>query len=238
MKDLHIVQLYINEMNTYGDRGNLLILSKRMRLHGYNPIIHYHHVGAHLPAKIDIILGGGGQDAAQIEIEQDMQRLQKQLHSLSDHSIPMLMVCGTYQLFGTRFTTSSGNIMKGIGIFDAETIGTGNRHIGNIAIKTTDYGILYGFENHSGRTILGTHQAPLGIVARGNGNNGQDKTEGARTNNVFGTYMHGPVLSYNPIFCDNLIKLAAENAYGVFIPREIDDSLSVLSRQAAKVRAY
>ena len=82
MKKIHIVQLYINEMNTYGDRGNLLVLAKRIDWHGYEPVIHYHHAGKELPAKIDIVLGGGGQDAAQSYIEKDMQKISGRLHDL------------------------------------------------------------------------------------------------------------------------------------------------------------
>ena len=42
----------------------------------------------------------------------------------------------------------------------------------------------------------------------GQGNNGKDKTEGAVFNNVFGTYMHGPILAKSPVFADYLLELA------------------------------
>ena len=48
-----------------------------------------------------------------------------------------------------------------------------------------------GFENHSGKTYLGEDVAPLGMMIKGYGNNGEDQTEGARYNNVFATYSHG-----------------------------------------------
>ncbi|HWB38851.1 MAG TPA: glutamine amidotransferase, partial [Candidatus Saccharimonadales bacterium] len=104
-RDLHIVQLYINEMNTYGDRGNLLALIQRIKWRGYNPVIHYYNVGDELPKQVDIVLGGGGQDAAQAEIQKDIQRINSQLHKLTDTGVPMLMICGTYQLFAHRFLT-------------------------------------------------------------------------------------------------------------------------------------
>jgi CobQ-like glutamine amidotransferase family enzyme len=50
-------------------------------------------------------------------------------------------------------------------------------------------------------------------VLSGNGNNGQDKTEGARWNNVFGTYLHGPLLPRNPAFADYLLRLALQRRY-------------------------
>lgn len=238
MKQIHVVQLYINEMNTYGDRGNLLVMSERIRRQGYEPVIHYYHLHGELPERVDMVLGGGGQDAAQLEIQKDMQRIAGRLHELADAGVPMLTVCGTYQLFGNRFLTHSGDEMKGIGIFDLETIGGEKRLIGNVAVESETYGTLYGFENHSGRTYLKNGQAALGTVSRGSGNNGEDGSEGARTNNVFGTYMHGPVLPNNPAFTDGLIALAAEKAYGSFTLKSVDDELAEAARQAAANRRY
>lgn len=238
MKQIHIVQLYINEMNTYGDRGNLLVLARRIEWHGYEPVIHYHHIGGLLPEQIDIVLGGGGQDAAQIDIQNDIQVIAKQLHQLKDAGVPMLMVCGTYQLFANRFVTNTGEVIKGIGIFDAETFGGNKRLIGNIAIETDFAGTIYGFENHSGKTTLNPGQSPLGKVKRGNGNNGDDKLEGARTNNVFGTYSHGPILPNNPVFTDYLISLAVEHSGQKFEPKFIDDSLAEKARYGASRRDY
>ena len=48
----------------------------------------------------------------------------------------------------------------------------------------------------------------LAKIIVGNGNNGADKTEGARSKNAFGTYLHGSFLPKNPHFADYLIKLA------------------------------
>jgi len=236
-KEIYITQLYINEMNTYGDRGNLLALSKRIEWQGYNPVIQYYHVGSDMPKNTDIVLGGGGQDAAQAEIQKDIQRIKSDLEKLTEAGVPMLLICGTYQLFANRFLTIGGEEVKGIGIFDAETIGGDKRLIGNAAVKT-DFGTLYGFENHSGRTYLHGGQKPLGKVVRGNGNNGEDKTEGARTVNVLGSYLHGPVLPGNPELCDWLIKTAAMNRYKSYDPELVDNHLAELVRQSAARRKY
>jgi len=85
---------------------------------------------------------------------------------------------------------------------------------------------LVGFENHGGRTYLEKSVKPLGIVIKGFGNNGEDKTEGAVYKNSFGSYLHGPILPKNPHFADLLIKLALEKKYKRKIPLlSLDDSL-------------
>lgn len=237
MKQINILHLYPNEMNTYGDYGNALVLRRRLEWHGYQPKLIYHHPGDKLPEQVDIVLGGGGQDSAQSSVQEDILKIGDKLHMLAADQVPMLMVCGAYQLFGHRYITHEGEEVKGIGIFDAETRGGPKRMIGNVMIQT-DFGIMFGFENHSGQTVLGEAQSPFGKILRGGGNNGRDKTEGARSQNVFGTYLHGPFLPNNPIFCDFLIETAARNAYGEFTPRKIDDSLSAMTADNARRRAY
>lgn len=237
MKALNLLYLYPNEMNTYGDNGNLLALKTRISWHGYSAEVSYHHPGKTLPKHIDIVIGGGGQDSAQADVQQDIQAIGPDLHRLADEGTPMLMVCGTYQLFGYRYITQDKVEVRGIGIFDAETVAGPKRMIGNIAVETK-FGTLFGFENHSGQTFLGKNQQPLGKVLRGGGNNGSDKTEGARTGNVFGTYMHGPILPNNPALCDELIKLAAIARYGEFTQAKIDDSIVEIVRSDARARRY
>lgn len=237
MKGLHILHLYPDELNTYGDHGNALVLQRRIRLHGLKPVFHHHHPGSDVPDDIDIVIGGGGQDSAQSNVQKDILRIGGRLHKLATAGTPMLLICGTYQLFGKRYVTYTGQEVRGIGIFDAETIGGPKRMIGNVMVES-DLGTLFGFENHSGQTALGAGQAPLGRVKRGGGNNGWDKTEGARTENVIGTYLHGPFLPGNPMVADELIRLAAVKRYGEFRPARIDDSLADMVRAAGRRRGY
>ena len=238
MTELHIVHIYPNEMNTYGDRGNLLCLQKRARWHGLTPVIHYYHAGDALPREADLVLGGGGQDSAQSGIQADILRIGDELRALVETGVPMLMVCGTYQLLGNRFLTQSGQEIKGIGIFDVETLGGSKRMIGNVAIETKEWGALYGFENHSGQTTLGSGQQPFGRVMRGGGNSGADKTEGARTRNAIGTYMHGPLLPKNPVFADWLIAEALRRKGVEPSLKKLDDTLAEQARRNAAKRAY
>jgi hypothetical protein len=100
-------------------------------------------------------------------------------------------------------------VIEGIGLLDARSVREdGPRLIGNIAIEVDGLGVLAGFENHGGRTYLGAGQAPLGRVLRGHGNDGRSGFEGARSGNVIGTYLHGPLLPKNAWFCDWLIATA------------------------------
>ena len=65
-----------------------------------------------------------------------------------------------------------------------------------------------GFENHGGRTFLGSGARPLGRVLAGHGNNSRDGTEGAVVERAIGTYLQGSLLPKNPHLADHLLTQA------------------------------
>lgn len=205
MMKLTLAYLYPREMNTYGDRGNVICLQKRLEWRGYKLDIVEHQPGDKLPVQVDMVFMGGGQDSGQAVIDTDFKRVAPWLRELAEADVPMLTICGAYQLFGHSFEMLDGSELQGIGILDVTTRAQTTRLIGNLHIETEDFGTIIGFENHSGRTYLGPRAEPLGRVTMGAGNNGEDKTEGTRYRNIIGTYSHGPVLPKNPRLADWLI---------------------------------
>ena len=223
---IHLVHLYPREMSIYGDLGNTRALAARIRRHGYSPVVHQHHPGSPFPEQAHLVVGGGGQDSGQVRVEADLEQIADRLRELASGGTPMLMICGMYQLFGNAFITVEGKRLPGLGILDVTTQGNAKRMIGPVVLST-DFGDVVGYENHSGSTTLGDGQAPFGTVRSGFGNNGTDRTEGARTANVIGSYLHGPILPANPALADALIGLAAERATGrPFEPETQDDGFA------------
>ncbi len=232
---INILQLYPNEMNIYGDWGNVLVLKKRLEWHGFEANVLQHHPGAKFPENVDLVVGGGGQDSGQNKVQADLLEIAPYLHTLAGKNIPMLMVCGLYQLFGHFFEPLEGPKIEGIGLFKAETIAGAKRLIGNIVTRS-ELGEIIGYENHSGLTYLHEDQKPLGKVIKGAGNNGKDKSEGAVYKNVIGTYLHGSLLPKNPSLADHLIELAVIKKYGEFEPGPINDVYVSKARVIAKKR--
>ena len=236
---INLVHLYPREMSIYGDLGNTRCLASRIRRHGYEVRVHDHHPGSTLPAEPHLFMGGGGQDSGQSRVEDDLAVIADRLRGLATDGIPMIMICGMYQLFGNAFITVEGEELPGLGILDVTTRGNPTRMIGGIVLDT-EFGDVVGFENHSGSTLLGAGQAPFGRVRAGKGNNGNDRTEGAVTHHVVGSYLHGPILPANPALADHLIARAAEIATGrPFEPGDLDDALAdqARSRQVRRLLA-
>jgi CobQ-like glutamine amidotransferase family enzyme len=231
-----VLQLYPRDMNIYGDHGNLLVLQRRLQWYGYQPKIVQYNVGDTLPKDVDIVIGGGGQDSGQEKIHADLLKIGPQLKAWADAGVPMLMVCGLYQLFGNFFKTLDEKMLKGIGILDVETHGTTERLIGNIVTRSEAFGDIIGYENHSGQTYLGKNVEAFATVVKGAGNNSSDGHEGARYKNVIGTYLHGSILPKNPKVADFLIRTAVENKGLEFSTDLVDDLLADLARSVARER--
>lgn len=228
---IDVVSLYPKDMNIYGDWGNVLTVMRRLSLYGYDPVLHEYNQGDPWPEHVDLILGGGGQDNGQKKITDDLFARADTLRALAADGVPMLMICGLYQLFGEYFETVDGTRLDGIGILGAYTVGREHRMIGNLVEHSEEFGDIIGYENHSGQTFLTGDTKPLGRVdADGTGNNGTDHTEGARFGNVIGTYMHGSVLPKNPRLADGLIRIAAERRYGAFSPQQDEQQSAELRR--------
>lgn len=216
-KVIDVMSLYPKDMNIYGDSGNVLVVLRRLALYGYEPRLHAYNQGDEWPERVDMILGGGGQDTGQKKITGDLFKRAGRLHDLAADGTPMLMICGLYQLFGEYFETVDGTRLDGIGVIGAYTVGQNVRMIGNLVEHSDQFGDVIGYENHSGQTFLREGVQPLGTVDQdGRGNNGEDHTEGARVHNVIGTYMHGSLLPKNPAISDFLIETAVTRRYGTF----------------------
>jgi lipid II isoglutaminyl synthase (glutamine-hydrolysing) len=214
---LTLGHLYPDQLNLYGDRGNILTLRRRCQLRGLELRVVELGIGDALaPDEYDMLFIGGGQDKEQAPVAQDLLEMKSiGLWAAIEDDMPVLAVCGGYQLLAHYYRPAEGPDMRGLGVFDAWTIHKGAqtpRCIGDIAISWNG-STLVGFENHGGRTYLGTAK-PLGKVLKGYGNNAEDHTEGAMYRNAFGSYIHGSLLPKNPHFADHLIALALERTYG------------------------
>lgn len=237
MKKLTLAHLYPNEMNIYGDRGNVLALSRRLQWRGYQlEVVNVEPASQFDLRKADMIFGGGGQDKGQTMIAADLQSRKSQLHEAVEAGVPLLAICGTYQLLGHGFITASGTEIAGVSIFRATTKASSQRMIGNIIVES-DFGSLVGFENHSGQTILEEGQQPLGNVTVGFGNNADTNDEGAVNHNAYGSYLHGPLLPKNPQLADELILRGLKHRFGKTRIRALNDTLEHQAAKFARARA-
>lgn len=238
---LKLVHLYSLFLNIYGDIGNVKVLKNRCEWRGIDLEIEQVNIDDKLESGTDIYFIGGGQDRQQVEVSLEMQKNKSFFVDEYNNDSVFLGICGGYQLMGQYYQPHDAKRLDGIGILDAYTVAGSTRFIGNVSAKM-DYltpNTLVGFENHSGLTYLNGETKPIAEVVVGNGNNGQDRTEGARSKNAFGTYLHGSFLPKNPHFADYLIKLALKKRYNDDIELELlDDTIELKAHESVLNKAY
>ena len=231
--ELNICHLYPDILNLYGDRGNIITMKRRLEGRGIKVNIDEGSIGQPLNAdKYDIFVIGGGQDFEQEVLLRDLSSGKAQdIRTAVEEEKTFLAICGGYQMLGEYYKTWDGVQLDFIGAIGVHTIGAKERMIGNYMFRTTPESgdtVVVGFENHSGKTYLSEQVAPLGMMLSGNGNNGEDKTEGARYKNVFGTYSHGSLLPKNPVLCDFILQTALNHRYDGAEPlAPLDDTLEL-----------
>ncbi|MFI5612114.1 type 1 glutamine amidotransferase [Amycolatopsis sp. NPDC051903] len=193
-------------LGTYSDGGNAQVLERRLRWRAIAATVVAIRHGDAVPAALDVYLLGGGEDDAQA-LAVNHLRAQPGLQHAAAHGAVVFGVCAGFQVLGTEFTTSDGVTHSGLGLLDAVTTPGPRRAVGEVVVDTTpDLEPLTGFENHFGRTRVGSGSRTLGPVRAGVGNG--DGTEGAVTGRVLATYLHGPVLARNPALADLLLGWA------------------------------
>lgn len=219
---INILHLYPDLLNLYGDFGNILALFHRAKRHNITICYHTLRIGdSRNLSDYDLFFMGGGQDSEQSALTQDILARKDELTRAIENDIPMLAICGGYQLLGREFITVDNTTIPGLGILPITTRAGEHRLIGNTMyhcdlLKDTDP-LLLGFENHSGRSYLDPDAVekgarPLARVLKGYGNNDDKLTEGCIYHKVVATYSHGSFLPKNPAMTDFLLAAALEAA--------------------------
>lgn len=224
--EINIAHFFPELLNLYGDKGNVCSLVKRCEWRGIKVNFKEYDINDSIDfSEIDIAIVGGGNDYAMQAVLNRFREISDELREYIENNGVMLVLCSAYPMFGKKFPLS-GKQCDGLSVIDAETVTVSKRLISNVIIET-EFGMVAGFENHGTVTYVRNHN-PFGKVIYGNGNNGEDKTEGVIYKNLFASYLHGPLLPKNPHLTDNLIKRALERKYNEPISlEELDDSVEL-----------
>jgi hypothetical protein len=212
MSTVSIGLLLPDVLSTYSDTGNATVLAQRLRWRGIPAQVLRCTADRNPPTSCDIYVLGGGEDTAQLFAARWLRSHPSLCAALTESAIT-LAVCAGMQILGQALIDRHGVTHPGASLLDITTRPRRTRAIGEIVTRCTLPGIgqLCGFENHRGATTLGPAATPLGLVRSGVGNTGHwlhQRHEGARTDRIIGTYLHGPVLARNPALADYLLHQA------------------------------
>lgn len=230
MYKLSLAHIYPNLLNFYGDAGNVLALKKRCEWRGIDIDIVEINEGDDISADCDIYyLGGATSEQQEIALKYLIKQ-KNNLKTVVKKSAVVVAISESLQILGEYFQYQTSEKQEGLGVLDIYSIEGESRFVGNVTAECDFLSPkeIVGFENHSMQTFLKDGGIALSNVLIGKGNNGVDKTEGVRQNNVFGTYLHGAFLPKNPHFTDYLIKCALKRKYGKdIVLKDFDDEIEL-----------
>jgi len=223
---VEIVLVYQSLLGIYGDRGNAMVLIKRLRWRGIEAKLTIVEPGDPVPPTGSVYLLGGGEDAAQVSAVRLLKADGNLFRGLNEGAV-LFAVCAGYQICGNTFTIGERDeVIEGLGVLDVDTRRGPERAVGELLTSWTHPDgtqvLLTGFENHGGFTTLGPGATPLARVEIGVGN-GNDGNEGAVQDRVIGTYPHGPVLARNAALADHVLSTALDRELEPLDRPEIDE---------------
>jgi len=233
-KQVEIALLFPDQLGTYADSGNALVLQRRLEWRGIGARVSKIGPGEALPAKADLLLLGGGEDRGQALALEALHKMRAELAAMLADGVPALLVCGGYQLYGEKLPLE-GREVAGLGLLPFTTRRGSPRLVGRIGVACPLVPTpLIGFENHGGHSALLDGAVPLGRVLYGNGNGlAGAEQEGVLLGHTIGTYVHGPVLARNPALAEVMLGWIAERR-GFAPLSPLDDSIE---QEAAANRA-
>lgn len=230
--------MYHDIMDLYGDKGNIMTLSRRCKERGIDFDVQTIGIGQEADlSEFDLVFMGGGADKEQIVLIPDLLERKENIAKALDEGTFFFLICGAYQLFGQYYEAADHEKVKGLGFgsYYTETGKDGSRCIGNIVIdaQVDEHTLrLIGFENHGGQT-LGVEK-PLGKVVHGSGNAFGAGFEGYYDGRMLGTYLHGPLLPKNGELADFILTKAIQKRHPQFKMANLGEYVNPWEAQARK----
>lgn len=226
-----ILELYPDELEASGERGNVTALRARLERAGHRVDVTQHTIGRKLPSDADIVVIGNGPISAVRAVHSDLLDNAAGLRSLADDGVPFFAVGSGAELLGKGITLADETVLEGAGVFPFSARRGVPRQVGYIVVETA-HGTVVGFEDNASEWNLDSGAVPLGVVTSGGGNgNGR---EGVIAGSSIATQTKGPVLPLNPSVSDAVIRSALERrdvAYAPSAPHAELDRLAAKSRE-------
>ena len=169
---LRVCALYPDLMNIYADRGNLFVLQRRCEWRGIGFQLSGSGLGEALDGEAhDIYYIGGGQDRDQLLCAEDLGSAASARPCTRPPRAARSCWACAVATSCLASPTRSGTESEGVGLLDVRTVREpGERLIGNVAIEDSildgEKRVLAGFENHGGRTYLGSWRHAAGPSAQ------------------------------------------------------------------------
>ncbi len=218
---LKIAYLYPEILQGFCDKANVDAFCLRAKWRNIETSIQTIGINDKITSsKYDFFYIGGSDISLMPHIIKYLKQNEKELKNGAESGIPMLAVGCGYIMFGNYWQLHNSKKISGIKILDTYSIAGkklwANKVFGTCHILNNK--VVAGYTNHSMVTYLNKNVSPFIKLQYGMGNNEKSKYEGARFNNVIGTYITSALLPQNPHLSDYLLNSALNIKYRCKIP--------------------
>lgn len=207
---IKILHLYPDLMNLYGEYGNIKLMERHLKDQGYEVKIDNKSLGDKINFNsYDFIYIGSGTERNQEVVIRDLEKYKEDIKKYILDKKVFLATGNAYEIFGEEISSKYGDV-EGLKIFKFKTTQLEDRKTSDvIMISKLFKNPVVGFINKM--SIIENNKNKLFDVDFGIGEDKDNKIDGIKHNNFYGTHVIGPILSRNPEFLENLVKLVCSN---------------------------
>ncbi len=228
MKTIRIEYIAPELSHFYGDHANLLYLSKKAEMMGNKVEIIPTHLNdkpafVDLKACPDMIYIGPTTEHAQAVLIKTLLKYKNELHDAIEEGKLVLTTGNSLEIFYTNIISEDKSSIKPLGFFELESERfLGKRYSMNVICEYEGHKIA-GYKNLLSQTISKNNPYPLFKVVKEAGELKESTWEGIHYQNLYATYLLGPILLQNPMFSNIILQQLFGDAYKeTYIPFELE----------------
>ena len=162
---------------------------------------------------IDMIYMGSMSEKAQVMVIDKLKQYKNELQEFINKNKVVLFTGNAFEVLGKYIEDEEHNKIEGLGIIDSYSVLDRKHRYNTLFLGecNCDENIkIIGFKATFSFSYTDNTKDYFCKSIRGCGNNKESVLEGVRINNLFGTYLIGPVLVINPLFTKYIMKLLGE----------------------------
>lgn len=203
---VRILDIYPELMNLYGERGNMLMLRKRLEESGAEVVYDTVATDGNIDLSMyDIAYMGCGTESSSLKALECLCPYKKQLEEYIESDKILVLTGNAFEIFGETVIDDNRS-HEGLGIFSYNVQRKNKQRFHGDAIYTCsqfDKKVI-GYINKC--SYVSSVISPLFNVEMGLGNDNAPSTEGFNYKNVYATELIGPLFVRNPYFLQYIIS--------------------------------
>ncbi|MGI6608295.1 MAG: hypothetical protein ACOX1F_04870 [Erysipelotrichaceae bacterium] len=216
--------LYPNSCNLFGDRGNIVYLKKNLTdatfiETGLNDEPYF------VKNDVNLIYLGPMSEPLQVKVVERLKPYKERIAELIENDVFFLLTGNAVEVFGKEVTDTEGSGFKGLGLLDITCKRNMFKRKNSLFKGKFEDICIVGFQTQF--TVTVSNETGLFEKVYGLGLNEKSKFEGVRKNNLFGTYLIGPLLVLNPYFTRKLFEMMGINKKTLYLEKYLIEAYNM-----------